>query len=78
MRVATTTDQMLQIVQAVRCSLHATIKPQIDDKLTEINLAKAGGVPKDMLNDVIDPTVVSNAWGGGVERLMRTIKAWVL
>lgn len=64
MRVATTTDQMLQIVQAIR-SLHAT-QPHIDPNLTEINLAKAGGVPKDMLDDVNDPTAISNAWGGNV------------
>lgn len=64
MRVATTTDQLLQIVQAIR-SLHAT-QPAIDPALNIINLSRAGGVPKDMMNDINTPTAITNVWGGAV------------
>ncbi len=62
-RVATTTRQILAIAQSVR-SIYST--QQLATGITAVNLAKAGGVPTDMLNSATNPTTVTDLWGGAV------------
>lgn len=69
LRVSTTSNQLLQMVQSIR-SLHAT-QNTVDAGLTgmangALIVAKAGAVPKDMLDDPAAPTAVANVWGGDV------------
>ncbi|MFA6280848.1 MAG: type 4 pilus major pilin [Bdellovibrionales bacterium] len=70
LRTSTTSNQLLQMVQSVR-SLHAT-QNTVDAGLTgmatgSLQIAKAGGIPKDMLDNPTNPTKVRSVWGGDVE-----------
>jgi len=62
LRVKQTSEQLIQIAQAIR-ALHAT-NTTIPAATTMIQLARAGAIPKDMLNDATNPTIVTNIWGG--------------
>lgn len=64
LRTKQTSEQILQIAQAVR-ALHAT-STSIPAGVTMLQLAKAGVVPKDMLDDATNPQFVRNVWGGNV------------
>lgn len=65
LRVSTTSNQLLQIVQAVR-SLHAT-QNTIDDSLSAKDLAKAGAIPSDMIvRSGGEISSVTDVWGGEV------------
>lgn len=66
LRVTTTSNQLLQIVQSVR-SMHAT-QQTVDASISGLLVAKAGGMPKDMLrlNASGIPTAVEDVWGGDV------------
>lgn len=63
LRVSTTSNQLLQIVQSVR-SMHAT--QNTVGAIDAVNVAKAGGIPKDMLDNPTNPTTVRDVWGGNV------------
>ncbi|WP_301102522.1 type 4 pilus major pilin [Propionivibrio sp.] len=63
LRVKQTTEQILQIAQAVR-ALHAT--STTITAITALDVARAGGIPKDMLDNATNPTTVTNVWGGAV------------
>jgi len=69
LRVSTASNQLLQIVQSVR-SIHAT-QNTVDTGLAgtagAVLIARAGGIPKDMLNDPTNPTEVRNGWNGQVQ-----------
>ena len=62
LRVKQTSEQLLQIAQGIR-ALHAT-NTTIPAATTMIQLARAGVIPKDMLDDAVNPTAVTNIWGG--------------
>ncbi len=66
LRVSTTSNQLLQIVQAVR-SMHAT-QSTVDSDISAILVARAGGIPSDMV--VKDSsgavTAVRDVWAGDV------------
>lgn len=64
LRVTTTSNQLLQIVQSIR-SMHAT-QQTVDDAITAVLVAKAGGIPKDMLDNPTDPATVTDVWAGDV------------
>jgi type II secretory pathway pseudopilin PulG len=66
MRVSTTSNQLLQIAQSIR-SMHATaltMDTSIAGTGGALLLAKAGAIPKDMLDDALNPTVVRDVWTG--------------
>jgi len=65
LRVSTTSNQLLQIVQSIR-SIHST-QQTVDPELTALLVAQAGGMPKDMLDDPNAPASVSDVWGGVVD-----------
>ncbi|MDD3181584.1 MAG: type 4 pilus major pilin [Alphaproteobacteria bacterium] len=64
LRVTTTSNQLLQIVQSIR-SMHAT-QQTVDSGINALLVAKAGGMPKDMLNNPTTPTTVTDVWAGNV------------
>jgi len=68
LRVSTTSNQMLQLVQNVR-SMHAT-QQTMDTALAgtpgAITMAQAGAIPKDMVDDPINPAAVRDVWNGDV------------
>ena len=69
LRVSTTSNQLLQFVQNVR-SMHAT-QQTIDTALAgvagAVTMAQAGAVPKDMVDDPVNPAFVRDVWNGDVE-----------
>ncbi len=69
LRVSTTSNQLLQMVQSIR-SIHAT-QNTIDTALAgtagAVLIARTGGMPKDMLDSPTNPTTVRNVWNGLVE-----------
>lgn len=67
LRVSTTSNQLLQMVQSIR-SMHATQQTMGTGTGTDIviTLAQAGAIPKDMLDDATNPTAVRNVWSGAV------------
>lgn len=67
MRVTTTTTQILQMAQAIR-SIHATQQtiPGLTTAAGAVALAKAGAVPKDMLDNPLTPTTVTSIWNNTV------------
>ena len=64
LRVTTTSNQLLQIVQSIR-SMHAT-QQTVDSAINALLVAKAGGIPKDMLDVPTNPTTVTDVWAGAV------------
>ncbi|MCL2469947.1 MAG: prepilin-type N-terminal cleavage/methylation domain-containing protein [Alphaproteobacteria bacterium] len=68
MRISTTTTQILQMAQAIR-AIHATSQT-IDDGVTAqdgaVLMARAGAVPKDMLDDALNPNSVTSVWNSEV------------
>ncbi|MGE4352086.1 MAG: type 4 pilus major pilin [Bdellovibrionales bacterium] len=65
LRVTTTSNQLLQVVQSIR-SMHAT-QQTVDSGINSLLVAKAGGIPKDMItytNEI--PSAVRDVWGGDV------------
>lgn len=66
LRVSTTSNQLIQIVQSVR-SMHAT-QSTLDADIDALLVAKAGGIPSDMVvkdtNGAI--TGVYDVWGGSL------------
>lgn len=63
LRVTTTSNQILQIVQSVR-SMHAT-QTTVDSGITGSLVAMAGGMPKDTLQ-VSGTNTPTNVWGGAI------------
>ena len=63
-RVQTTLTQVLTIVNSIRSS-YGTYSA-IPSDLTAVLAAKAGMVPRDMLDDHSAPTKVTGVWGGDV------------
>ncbi|WP_301100321.1 type 4 pilus major pilin [Propionivibrio sp.] len=70
LRVKQTSEQILTIAQAVR-ALHAT-STTIPAGINALDVARAGGIPKDMLDDALNPTTVTDVWGGAVNILRGT------
>lgn len=66
LRVSTTSNQLLQIVQSIR-SMHAT-QNTIDPNITAILVAQAGGIPNDMVTRSAAGavTAVRDVWAGNV------------
>lgn len=66
LRVSTTSNQLLQIVQSVR-SMHAT-QNTVDPAITAILVAQAGGIPSDMVTKDAGGvvTAVRDVWAGNV------------
>ncbi|HAX92194.1 MAG TPA: hypothetical protein DCY07_08340 [Rhodospirillaceae bacterium] len=66
MRVSTTTNQLLQMVQSIR-SMHAT-QQTVDAAITAELVAQAGGIPSDMITRDAAGVVtdVTDVWGGQV------------
>jgi len=64
LRVSTTSNQLIQIVQSIR-SMHAT-QNTVDSNITALLVAKAGGVPSDMItkDSSGDISAVRDVWGG--------------
>jgi len=67
LRVTTTSNQLLQIVQSIR-SMHAT-QNTIDPAIDAVLVAKAGGMPSDMVTRSAAGAVtnVRDVWAGDVE-----------
>jgi len=64
MRVSTTNTQLLQMVSNIR-SLYAT-QQSMEAAATQLTLATAGAIPRDMIDDPAAPAVVRNVWNGVV------------
>lgn len=71
LRVGTTSNQLLSMVQNIR-SMHAT-QQTVDPALTELAIARAGGIPSDMIDSPQNPgsinpaQPISDVWAGGVD-----------
>jgi len=64
LRVSTTSNQLIQIAQSIR-SMHAT-QSTVDSNITALLVAKAGGVPADMLTKDSSGAIsaVRDVWSG--------------
>lgn len=64
LRVSRTSEQILQIAQNVR-SIYST-QNIISANTTALEIARAGGIPKDMMDDPNNPTTIKDVWGGDI------------
>ncbi|MCL2468990.1 MAG: prepilin-type N-terminal cleavage/methylation domain-containing protein [Alphaproteobacteria bacterium] len=64
-RISTSGKQILQIAQATRV-MHA-LTQSVDPALTAADLAKAGAIPRDLVQTSTDPIQIINIWDGAVE-----------
>jgi type II secretory pathway pseudopilin PulG len=65
MRVNTTSSQIIQMVSGIR-SLYAGSTLVDFPASSQLNLAKAGAIPKDLVDNPTTPTTVTDVWGGNI------------